>query len=114
MCVRKPLNKENKEGLMGEESISTANVKACFLSVRVLRAHVHAKLRLTLCDPMDCGPLGASVLGILQARILEWLPCPPPGDLPDPGIEAACLCLLYWQAGSLPLASLCHLVIKNA
>ena len=42
MCVRKPLNKENKEGLMGEESISTANVKACFLSVRVLHAHVHA------------------------------------------------------------------------
>ena len=25
--------------------------------------------------------------GILQARILEWLPFPPPGDLPDPGIE---------------------------
>ena len=24
---------------------------------------------------------------ILQARILEWLPCLSPGDLPDPGIE---------------------------
>ena len=24
---------------------------------------------------------------ILQARILEWLPCPSPGDLPDPGIK---------------------------
>ena len=23
----------------------------------------------------------------LQARILEWLLCPPPGDLPDPGIK---------------------------
>ena len=29
----------------------------------------------------------SSVRGILQARILEWEPCPPPGDLPDPGIE---------------------------
>ena len=29
---------------------------------------------------------GSSVHGIFQARILEWLPCPPPGDLPDPGI----------------------------
>ena len=26
-------------------------------------------------------------LGILQAKILEWLPCLPPGDLPNPGIE---------------------------
>ena len=23
-------------------------------------------------DPMDCGPPGASVHGILQARVLEW------------------------------------------
>ena len=29
-------------------------------------------------------------MGILQARILEWLPFPSPGDLPDPGIEPGC------------------------
>ena len=28
---------------------------------------------LTLCDPMDCSPLGASVPGIPQARILVWV-----------------------------------------
>ena len=27
---------------------------------------------LTLCDPMDCSPLGSFVHGILQARVLEW------------------------------------------
>ena len=27
----------------------------------------------TLCDPMDCSPPDSSVLGILQARILEWV-----------------------------------------
>ena len=27
---------------------------------------------LTLRDPMDCGLLGSSILGILQARVLEW------------------------------------------
>ena len=27
----------------------------------------------TLCDPTDGSPLGSSVPGILQARILEWL-----------------------------------------
>ena len=26
-----------------------------------------------LCDPVDCSPLGSSVHGILQARILEWV-----------------------------------------
>ena len=28
------------------------------------------------CDPMDCGPPGSSVYGILQARILEWVVIP--------------------------------------
>ena len=42
---------------------------------------------LTLRDPVDCSPRGSSVHGILQARILEWVAIPPPGDLPDPGIE---------------------------
>ena len=31
------------------------------------------QLCLTLCDPMDYSPPGASVHGILQARILEWV-----------------------------------------
>ena len=26
-----------------------------------------------LCDPMNCSPLGTSVHGIFQARILEWV-----------------------------------------
>ena len=36
---------------------------------------VCAKLQscLTLYDPMDCSPPGSSALGILQARILEWV-----------------------------------------
>ena len=53
---------------------------------------------LTLCDPMDCGPLGSSVHGILQARILEWAACPPPRDLPNPGIKLSSTAL---QADSL-------------
>ena len=27
----------------------------------------------TLCDPIDGSPLGSSVPGILQARMLEWV-----------------------------------------
>ena len=40
---------------------------------------VHAKSlqpQSTLCDPMDCGPPGPSVLRTLQARILEWVAMP--------------------------------------
>ena len=31
------------------------------------------RLCLTLCDPIDGSPLGSSVPGIFQARILEWV-----------------------------------------
>ena len=31
---------------------------------------------LTLCDPMDCSPLGSLGPEILQARILEWVAIP--------------------------------------
>ena len=40
----------------------------CYFSV--------TKLCPTVCDPMDCGPPGSSVHGILQARILEWAAIP--------------------------------------
>ena len=54
---------------------------------------------LTLCNPMDCSLPGSSVHGILQARILEWVAIPSPGDLPNPGIEPQSLAL---QADSIP------------
>ena len=57
--------------------------------------------RPTLCEPMDCSPPGSSVHGILQARRLEWVAIPSPGDLPDPGIEPGFPAL---QADSLPLS----------
>ena len=43
----------------------------------------------TLCNPMDGSPPASSVHGILQARILTWVPFPSPGDLHDPGLEPA-------------------------
>ena len=38
---------------------------------------------VTLCNPMDCSPPGSSVHGIVQARILEWVPFPSPGITTD-------------------------------
>ena len=34
---------------------------------------VRAQSCPTHCDPMDCSPLGSSVHGTSQARILDWL-----------------------------------------
>ena len=58
-----------------------------------------AQLCPTLCDPMNSNLPGSSVHGILQARILEWVAFPSPGNLPDPGIEPRSPTL---QADSLP------------
>ena len=42
---------------------------------------------LTPCHPIDYTLPGSSVLGILQARIVEWVDVPFSRDLPDPGIK---------------------------
>ena len=42
----------------------------------------------TLCYPMDCSPLGASVPGIPRQEHWSELPFLSPVDLPDPGIKA--------------------------
>ena len=54
----------------------TTKCRAWYINSKV------AQLCLTLCNPMDC-----IVHGILQARILEWVPFPFSRDLPNPGIK---------------------------
>ena len=51
--------------------------------------------------PLDLSLQSSSVHGILQARILSGLPCPPPGDLPETGIEPVSPAV---KADSLPLS----------
>ena len=58
---------------------------------------MHAKsLQSRLCNRMDHIVPGSSVHGILQARVLEWVALPPPGDLPNPGIEPMSVSFLHW------------------
>ena len=54
----------------------------------------------TLCNLMDCRPPGFS--GFSRQEYWIELPCPPPGDLSQPGIEPMSLASLA-LAGSLPL-----------
>ena len=52
-----------------------------------------------LCNPMDCSPLGSSIHGILQARMLEWVAMPFLGPLPNLGIELRSLTSAALAAG---------------
>ena len=62
------------------------------------------QLCLTLCDPMDCSLLDASVHGILQARIQERVAMPSAGDLPEPRMEPKSPAVPALQANSLLLS----------
>ena len=57
------------------------------------------KVKVAQSCPTLCDPMGYTVHGILQARILKWEPIPFPGDLPNPWIEPRSPSL---QANSLP------------
>ena len=62
-------------------------------------------------DSIDYSPPGPSVHGILQARILDGLRCPPSGDFPDLGIQPVSIysaltdgsltTSITWEAGFL-------------
>ena len=43
------------------------------------------------CNPMDCSLPGSSVGGFLRQEYWSGVPCPSPGDLPNPGVEPASL-----------------------
>ena len=44
--------------------------------------------RLTLCDPLDNSRQTPLSLGLFRQEYWSGLPYPPPGDLPDPGMES--------------------------
>ena len=47
----------------------------------------------TLCNPVDWGPPGASVHGILQARILKWVAIPFPRRASQPRNQTQVSCI---------------------
>ena len=95
-CAQRPLLPWGKGGLSLEGStppkphpqdccllsflFSSAHF-VCFLVWECAKSLGYVRL---FCDPMDCSPLGSSVHGIFQARILEWVARPSSGlrDLP--------------------------------
>ena len=53
---------------------------------------------------MDCSPLGSSVHGILQVRILEWVVMPSSRRSSQPRDQTCLFHLLHWQVCPSPLA----------
>ena len=67
---------------------------------------------LTVCNPMDCSPPVPSVHGIIQARILEWIAISYSRGSSRPRDQIH-ICLLLWQARSLPLSHLSYTLLNN-
>ena len=66
----------------------------CMLSC-VLRRASHSRLFVT---PRTAARQAPPSLGFSRQESWGGLPCPPPGDLPDPGTGPVSLCLPHWQA----------------
>ena len=60
----------------------------------------------TFCDPMNRSPPGSSVHGFSRQEYWSGLPFPPPGDIPNPGLNLCLFHLPDWQADLLPLSHL--------
>ena len=77
-----------------------AILKCCFLFPTFAVMCLVTQSCPILCDPMDCSPDRLLCpWGFSQQEYWSGLPCPPPGDLPNPGTEPRSPAL---QADSLP------------
>ena len=75
------------------------------MHVCVLSRFSHVQLFETLWTIAYQAPLS---VGFSRQESWSGVPCPPPGNLLNPGIEPSLclsLCHLHWQAGSLQLAA---------
>ena len=96
-------NRENKQILLQRNNVwhpcgrMTVRLQAC-VCAKLLS---HVWLFATLWTVARQAPLS---MGFSRQEYWSGLPCPPPGDLPYPGIEPASPAPSARQAGSLPLS----------
>ena len=102
-------NLENSTVATGLEKISFHSNPKERQCQRILNTNTyHRQSCPTLCDPMECSPLGSSVDGILQARILEWVAisfsrgCSQPRDWTQVSCTAG-RCFNLWDTREAPL-----------
>ena len=87
----KPRNQQIKRNIF-----NNCNERECKKEYMCVLSHFS---HVRLCDPMDRSPPS---LGFSRQEYWNGLPCPPPGDLPNPGIKPVSYVSWNWQV-SLPL-----------
>ena len=83
---------------LGQEYVKTVYYHPAHLTYMQSESEV-AQSCPTLWNPMNYSLPGSSAHGIFQARVLDGLPFPSPGDLPNQGIKPGSPAL---QADALP------------
>ena len=70
--------------------------------------HMHACCRFNhvFVTPWTIAHQAPLSMGFSREEYWSGVPCPPPRDLPDPGMEEGPWLLLHWQAGCLPPAQM--------
>ena len=97
-CLENPMDRGAWQATDHSVAKSWTWLKQLSMHMYSLYTYIFVKVKvtqswLTLCDPMDY-----TVLGILQAGILEWVAFPFSWDLPNPGINPGlphCRHILY-------------------
>ena len=96
----KNIIKEHKTILRSDSCVHHLNGDDDFMGVYVFYIYMYIYIvKVAQSCPTLCNPMDHTVHGILQARILEWVAFPSPGDLPNAGIEPRSPTM---QADSIP------------
>ena len=91
MCIGNTTTAQN------EKQLSYIQVAMCVHACEVTSVMSDS---VTLRTVVHQAPLS---MGFSRQEYWSGLPCPPPEDLPGPGIKPTSFSLLHWQVGSLPL-----------
>ena len=91
---------EGKRQLKPEKLGKRENMHTCTECV-LAKLLSHVRLFVT---PWTVAPQAPLSMGFSRQEYWRGLPCPPPGDLPDPGTEPMALISPALAGGSLPLA----------
>ena len=84
-----PCNDGSRNGSDGSTSQELSRIASNHQTLERVKEGFSPKVKgkVTQLCPTLCDPIDYTVHGILQARILTWVPFPSPGDLPNLGIE---------------------------
>ena len=94
MLVFHGLNNQAEASRSHPELITITQIKSTVLGAVLSHSVVSDS-----CDPVDCSRRAPLSMGFSRQEYWSGLPCPPPGDLPNPGTEPRSPGL---QADSLP------------